>query len=195
MNYRQLTNFSAYEIYADGRIIRKKWKTPHGNHLKRKELTQTIIKNGYSIVRLMNDQGEHKTFLVHRLIWTAFEGEIAPGIEIDHINGLRSGKDANGVDANDLSNLRAVSHSTNCRNARSMENYKRANALSAGKFDRIKMIESRGEKRYEQLKQLYMELYNKHARVGIWLIMNEGHTGYPRACKLVAEMEEKLGLN
>lgn len=190
MEYRQIENFDAYEIYADGRIIRKEWKTPHGTHLKRAELSKTIAKNGYNTIKLMNNQGEHKQFYVHRLVWTAWVGEIAPGYEIDHKNRIRSGKDENGVDANDLTNLRLTTHRENCNNPRSLEHYRKANALNTGKFDRAKMIAAQGKQRYEELKQLYWELCLEHGKkVGIYMLMTVGHCGYQRARKVVEEME------
>ena len=191
MEYRQLENFNAYEIYADGRIIRRKWKTPNGTHLKRQEVSQTIASNGYQTVKLMNNQGEHKQFYVHRLIWTAWVGEIANGDEIDHKNGLRNGKDENGIDANDLSNLRLTTHKENCNNPKSLENYRRANALSACKFHRDKMIAAQGKERYEQLKRLYLMLFKERGKVGIYMLMKVGHCGYPRACKVVKEMKSR----
>ena len=188
MDYKQIPNFRAYEIYADGRIIRRQWKTPKGINLKRVELKQAIDKHGYRTVMLMNNQGQYKRFYVHRLVWTAFMGEIPPGIEIDHIDGRRSGIDENGIDANSLQNLRAVTHKQNSNNPCALERYRIANSLSAGKFDREKMSAAKGKERYEQLKQLYIQLYNKYGKVNVWLIMTMGGCGYPRACKVVAEM-------
>lgn len=188
MDYKQIPNFTAYEIYADGRIIRRKWKTPKGVNLKRVVLKQTIDKHGYRTVMLMDNQGKYKRFYVHRLVWTAFMGEIPKGIEIDHIDGRRSGIDENGVDANSLQNLRAVTHKQNSNNPCALEKYKRANSLSAGKFDRERLAAAKGKERYEQLKQLYLQLYNDHGKVNVWLMMTQGHCGYPRACKVVAAM-------
>lgn len=190
MDYKQIPNFRAYEIYADGRIIRRQWKTPKGINLKRVELKQTIDKHGYGTVMLMDNQGNYKRFYVHRLVWTAYMGEIPPGIEIDHINGRRNGIDENGINANSLQNLRAVTHKQNSNNPCALEKYKRANCLSAGKFDRKKMSAAKGKERYDQLKQLYIQLYYEYGEVNVWLIMTQGHCGYPRACKLVSEMRE-----
>ena len=57
--------------------------------------------------------------MVHRLVWMAFVGEIPDGMEIDHINCVRSD--------NRLENLRLVTHKENCNNPISIENYRRHN--------------------------------------------------------------------
>lgn len=195
MIYRQLPNYSAYEVYADGRIIRRKHTTPKGVHLKRTEICQSLLKNGYKIVSLMNDQGLTKRFYVHRLVWEAFMGEIPPYKEIDHINGMRSGVDENGMDANSIQNLRLVTHKQNVNNPVTLEKLKQSNALYMGKYDKVKMQSAVGKKRHKQLKMLYLRLTKKHGRVGVWMLMKEGHCGYPRACRIVAEMEVKSAIN
>lgn len=60
-----------------------------------------------------------KNMMAHRVLWEAFNGKIPKGMEIDHINNIRS--------ENQLSNLRLCSHKENCNNPRSIENYKKHN--------------------------------------------------------------------
>lgn len=187
MEFKELERFPDYEIYEDGTVWRKEHTTIHGANLKRMQVSPTMHKSRYLVVSLHDRQGRIHQFYLHRLVYEAFGGEIPPKMQIDHLDCDRMNCS--------YQNLRLCTQKSNSNNPRSIENYKRANALSAGKFNKSKMIESRGKKRYEQLKQLYLELYNKHGKVGIWLMMNVGHCGYPRACKVVAEMEEKLGLN
>ena len=62
---------------------------------------------GYMIVRLHKD-GQHKNFLVHRLVMIAFNGPIPNGYEVDHCDHDRTN--------NRLTNLRYVTHSENQRN-------------------------------------------------------------------------------
>lgn len=54
--------------------------------------------------------GKYKHLAVHRAVWEAFNGAIAPGLEIDHINGIRTD--------NRLVNLRAVTKTENGQNRR-----------------------------------------------------------------------------
>ena len=70
-------------------------------------LKPTKTRNGYLYVSLWkNNVG--KKFLVHRLVWTTFVGEIPEGYELDHINTERV--------CNRLSNLRVVTRKENCNN-------------------------------------------------------------------------------
>lgn len=61
--------------------------------------------SGYLCVTLCKD-GKHKKFLVHRLVYAAFNGEIPPGLEVNHIN------DKDKTD-NRLCNLNLMTHQEN----------------------------------------------------------------------------------
>lgn len=63
---------------------------------------------GYLQVFCYKNNKLERTYLVHRLVWMAFKGEIQPGLEIDHIDGNRSN--------NRLDNLRLVTHQSNMMN-------------------------------------------------------------------------------
>lgn len=64
--------------------------------------------NYYRISCSYNLKGKH--FLVHRMVWECFRGEIPKGMEINHI-------DSNPHN-NNLENLELITHSENCRKAR-----------------------------------------------------------------------------
>ena len=181
MNFVILEEYPSYEIYEDGRIIRIEKLSKNGKTLQRRIITPTRAKNGYRTVRLYNKDGVMKQFYLHRLIWEAFNGEIPEGYEVDHLidRGI-----------NDLNLLRVVSHKENCNNPRSLERYKRANALDKGKFDRDKMIAAQGQQNHDRLVQTYKRLVQERGQCGIWLLMNVGHCGYPRAKRIIKEEQE-----
>lgn len=192
MEIKLLTDYP-YEVHSDGTIYRIERKTRNGRRtLKRLQLRPHKGKNGYVTVKLYCPKEDcYKKIYVHHLIYQTFVGEIPPKYEIDHKNGLRSGKDDNGMDANDVRNLRAVTHKENCNNPRSLERYRTSNSLDKGKFDRDKMQAAKSPEAYNKLVNTYLELKREHGHVGIWMLMKVGHCGYPRARRIIVEMESK----
>lgn len=89
-----------YEVSNLGRVRSLKFG-------KVKILNGGKTKEGYCQVHLSKN-GKQKKFLVHRLVWEAFNGPIPDGYEIDH-------RDANKQN-NILDNLRCVTHIENMRN-------------------------------------------------------------------------------
>lgn len=86
-----------YEVSDLGRI----------KGLKRGKILKTVKQNnGYLQVGLYKN-GKRKVFLVHRLVYSAFNGEIPPGLEVNHIN------DKDKTD-NRLCNLNLMTHKENC---------------------------------------------------------------------------------
>ena len=184
VEYAQIDGYP-YEIYEDGRVFRCERIGKTGRCLHRLEVKPHKLMNGYLEVRLFNtkDNEYHKKY-VHRIIWQAFHGDIGK-LEVDHIDG-NPGNCA-------LSNLRAVTHQQNCLNEISLERYRRANALSAGKFNRERMLAAKDKKYYEELKQRYAELKKRYGHVGTYMVMRTLHVGYPRARKLIDEIVKKDG--
>jgi hypothetical protein len=180
MNFVILNDYPYYEIYEDGTIISIERKCKDGKNMKRKRLCPCRQKSGYSTVKLLHKDGYFKKFYLHRLVYMAFRGDIT-GQEVDHIDGNRS----NSV----LSNLKLCDHTTNCRNPRSLERYKKANTLSAGKFDRDKMMAAKSKDYYQKLVRTYKRLVKEHGYCGIWMLMQQGHCGYPRAKRIITEMK------
>lgn len=183
MTYKILEGFPHYEVYSNGKIVRKKHVTNEGIILKRKELIHTKAKNGYETVKLRDKDGNSVQFYVHRLVWTAWVGEIPKGYEIDHLADRSD---------NDLNHLRMVSHKTNCNNPSSIKKYRESNSLDKGKFNRDKMIASKGGERDEELRQAYIHIFNEKGSVGLWFFMQSEHVGYPRAVRICNEMQGKL---
>lgn len=182
MRFVKLDQFPNYEIYENGMIIRAKRLCNNGKVLSRREIKPTKNANGYRSVRLYNKNGIMKQFYLHRLVYMAFWGDIA-GLEIDHLDGNR--------DNCALSNLSATTHINNCRNEISRERYKMANSLDKGKYDFERLRQARTKEYYENLVETYKRLMEQHGYVGTWMLMKTGHCGYPRAKRIISEMEEK----
>lgn len=72
-----------------------------------KKLKGTVGSHGYLQLSTFKNS-KRKAYLVHRLVWNAFVGEIPAGFELDHIDRNRTN--------NALSNLRLVTHQQNCFN-------------------------------------------------------------------------------
>lgn len=67
-----------------------------------------VRRDGYMAVNIAS-----RMYLIHRLVVETFIGSIPRGLEIDHIDRVKSN--------NHLENLRLVSHSENCRNRRTSD--------------------------------------------------------------------------
>lgn len=184
MSLKTIKGFPKYEVSDQGKVWRKARISSSGYHLKRKELSTYKGNNGYPMVYLHYDNGERKGFYVHRLVYEAFKGEIPSKFEIDHIDGNREN--------NCIENLRAVTHKTNCNNPKSIERYKAANSLDKGKFNRDKMEAAKGKEREQELRGMYINILNKKGNVGVWCFMCECHVGYPRAVRIIKEMQGKV---
>lgn len=186
MEFKTLKDYPNYEIYDNGMIISKRKKGITGRILNRKEIRPTKAKNGYRTVRLYNKQGVMKQFYLHRLVYMAFYGDIT-GLEIDHLDGNR--------DNNNLNNLRATTHKENCANEVSKERYRIANSRDKGKYDYERMQLARTKQYHEKLVATYKALYKKHGKVGVMMLMEEGHCNFYRAKRLIAKMEAESSAN
>ena len=182
MEFKTIDGFP-YEIYEDSRVFRLERKSRNGKKtLSKLQISPSKATNGYLMVKLYYPKEDnYRKFYLHRLVYMAFYGEIADKMEVDHIDGDRH----NCV----LSNLQLVTHKENCSNEVSRERYRKANALDKGKFNREKMISAQGKRNYDRLVRTYKKLVKKNGHCGIWMLMNEGHCGYPRAKGIVNEME------
>ena len=99
MNTAILPGFSRYEVLENGTVRYKTTKKICPDHES---------KDGYRKIRLYPDgKKKRQSFWVHRLIWQAFRCDILPGMQIDHVDGLRFN--------NTLENLMMVTPSQNCR--------------------------------------------------------------------------------
>ena len=180
----KLDEFPDYIILDSGKVIRLCHQSKNGYNLKTIEISNTKLQNGYLMVSLINKEGERKQLYLHRLVWEAFNGKIPSGHEIDHISTDRG-------DSN-LSNLRLVeSHSENCHNPKSINAYRRANALSMGKYDKERLVKARTKESYERAKDVYQRILDERGACGVCVLMKEAHVGYPRAKRIINEVTNK----
>lgn len=95
--YGEIAQFRKSPYYAtkDGKILNLERNT---------ELKLSPSGNYY---RFNASYGLNKKFLVHRVVWECFNGEIPEGMDVDHIDGDPSN--------NALDNLQILSHSDNLK--------------------------------------------------------------------------------
>ena len=99
------------------------------------------IKRGYKTVTLCKE-GIRKEFLVHRLVWSAFKGEIPEGYVVNHLNEIKTD--------NRLENLEICTSTENMNYGTRNERISKAMAVSAkGNTYRRKMIVLRALKSCE----------------------------------------------
>ena len=65
--------------------------------------------------------------------------------------------------------------------------------MDKGKFNREKMMAAKGEKREEELRELFMVMYQESGKVKVMEFMERGHCGYYRAMRIIEEMRENVG--
>ena len=96
-----------------GRIKSLERINARGHRLKEKILKPRLVSEYYLIG--LRKQSIQKKYLVHRLVWEAFNGSISEGLQVNHINEVKTD--------NRLSNLNLMTPKENCnfgtRNERS----------------------------------------------------------------------------
>ena len=104
--WRDIPNyFGLYQASNLGRVKSLERIDVRGNRLKEKILKPGIDHKGYYQVGLhKNSIG--KMYLVHRLVWEAFNGQIPEGLQVNHINEVKTD--------NRLSNLNLMTAKENC---------------------------------------------------------------------------------
>jgi hypothetical protein len=85
-----------YEVSNKGRVKSLKWG--------KERILKPGINRGYHRV-LLQKNGKRKFFLVNRLVYQAFKGDLIKGLVIDHINNIPS--------QNHIENLQQISHREN----------------------------------------------------------------------------------
>lgn len=106
-----LIDFDKYVIFENGKIFSKHWN---------RFIDGTVNKDGYLRVCLKCKDNNYRGFLVHRLVYFYFNGEIPEDMRVNHI-------DENKMN-NTKENVNLLSHKDNCnwgtRNERISKSHK-----------------------------------------------------------------------
>lgn len=84
--WKEIPNFSRYEASTKGRLRSTNYK----NSGKTKLLKPADGGDGYLKTMLQNDQGGYNSWGVHKWVALAFLGEKPDGLEINHIDGIKT---------------------------------------------------------------------------------------------------------
>lgn len=102
-----------YQISSEGRLKSVERKVKHktlfnGQTKHSKILKLNISKGGYLFYVLQKDKNR-QLYLIHRLVYEAFNGPIPYGMDVDHINSIRAD--------NRINNLQLLTRRDNIRKA------------------------------------------------------------------------------
>lgn len=139
---KQIPDFPNYYASRDGKVF-KTYKNG-----KTIELTPITHDNGYQIVNLYNNKTKRQA-LIHRIIWETFMGDIPQGLEIDHINCVRSD--------NRLDNLRTLTHQENMNRPERIEAFVKSMLGKINKHSK-EYCERKGLDYEEELNKYYDRL-------------------------------------
>lgn len=98
--WRDIPNYEGYQISNIGRVK----SLERSYRRKEKILKPQIDHKGYYLIGLCKNSIQ-KFYLVHRLVWIAFNGPIPEGLQVNHINEVKSD--------NRLSNLNLMTQKEN----------------------------------------------------------------------------------
>ena len=102
--WKDIPNYEGYQASNLGRVKSLERIDARGHRLKEKILKPQMLNNGYYQVMLWKES-IGKWYLVHRLVWEAFNGQIPEGLQVNHINEVKAD--------NRLSNLNLMTHKEN----------------------------------------------------------------------------------
>ena len=159
-----LIDFSCYDVYEDGRLLSKHWN---------RWLDGTINEDGYIRVCVKCIDGAFRGFLLHRLIYFYFKGEIPDYVTVNHI-------DENKLNCS-IDNLNLLTHQDNCnwgtRNERISKAHKGKKKGSPSEETKRKMSEvqkirlSNEEERAKMYKPIWV--YKDNELVGVYKSVKE----------------------
>lgn len=101
----KIENFSRYEVSNTGKIRSTNYK----NSGKTKELKTSLNPTGYPCTMILKDDGKYVSRPIHYFITLGFYGQREKGIEVNHIDGIKTN--------NNIDNLEYCTRSENCQHA------------------------------------------------------------------------------
>lgn len=120
----KLRDYKNYEIYSDGRI----W-----SNLRNKFLKPQTTKDGYKQVNLVDNEGNKKWYLLHRVVYEAVTSEPIPkGYEINHIDENKEN--------NSITNLELVTHKQNMNFGTCTKRIAKANSKKVGAYKNGELV-------------------------------------------------------
>ena len=149
--WKDIPNYEGYQVSNLGRVKSLERIDARGYRLKEKILKPKLVRGYYQVC--LFKQAIKKKYLVHRLVWSAFNGSIPEGLQVNHINEIKSD--------NRLENLNLMTPKENTnwgtRNARSAKN--RSKVVLQFTLDNILV------KEYASTHQVERELGFAHANI------------------------------
>ena len=183
MELIRLKNYP-YEIDSDGNIYRIERRGKTGRTLHRMKLKPYKQTNGYLIVLLYSPKQDcYKKWYLHRLVYSAFYGDIPKGLVIAH-------EDCDKENCK-LENLGLVTYKGNSRNPLSLQRYEAANALDKGKFNRDKMAAAKSPECRDMIVQTYYDMMKENGYCSPYLLARTAHCNFYRAKKIIEEVKCK----
>lgn len=87
--WKDIPNFEGYQVSNLGRIRSLPRQTNNQFGKKERILKPWINRNGYYLIGLYK-QSIRKEYSVHRLVYEAFNGSIPEGLQVNHINEIKT---------------------------------------------------------------------------------------------------------
>lgn len=169
-----LIDFSRYEVFEDGKIWSKYWN---------RFIKGSKTPDGYLRVTLAKQDGSKDSYLLNRVIFYYFKGEIPDEIKVNHI-------DENKLN-NSISNLNLMTHRENCnwgtRNERISKAHKGRKSGSPSEEIRKKMSDAQKRRmtKEEEKEKYYKPIwqYENGELVGVYKSVKEASeiTGFNKS--------------
>ena len=87
--WKDIPNYEGYQVSNLGRVKSLERIDALGHRLKEKILKPGITHNGYYLIGLCKNS-KVKMYYVHRLVYEAFNGSIPEGLQVNHINEVKT---------------------------------------------------------------------------------------------------------